>query len=672
MQLTPLALWPGSILLAFTPHAFADNTSQTDTLVVTASKQAPTAASSRNVSAVKVDSSTLTDANVSRTDQLSRVLPGLQMGNSGSLLFQSVSLRGISSAQDFYNPAVSFYVDGVPQLSTLAMQPLLDVDSVEMLRGPQGTLYGKSAQGGIINIVTHQPDSTARGYLEGGYASRDGYHGKLQLSGPIQDGLLYGSATLLRQVDNGAMTNPATGSDHLGGSRINAGNVKLRLAPDGQPWEATADVTETCTHATQDTYVPFANVNSRTLAIDAGGGDPYLRSCSHSQSLSGRYNGDDWIISLVTAWQQQNYDRKFPYSGYTANLPERWNQNVQELRAATRGNDTLDAVFGLYRQDTREAMDSHYDYAGSAITATRSHTQAETLAAYSDLTWHVTSRWDLGAGLRFSHDKAETRYNGNSLGYAWGDSNSTRDNQWLGQLSSGYQLTDAWRLYARIAQGYKPAGFSISPVAGTSADPYDAERSINYEVGSRYQQGNVQLDGALFSTHTRNLQLYSGPVGYQTLSNAGSADASGAEFNANWQFTPGWSWGVNGSYVHSAFSDDSESYAGKRVPFVPRYAAGSNVTGNIETPFGSLMPRAAINLVGPQYFDGDNTLRQGSYTTTDLRLGWQATQRITVSAYIDNLFDRRYRTYGFLSGTTAFAQVNNGRTAGIDVRVDLF
>jgi pesticin/yersiniabactin receptor len=111
------------------------------------------------------------------------------------------------------------------------------VQSVELLRGPQGTLYGKSAQGGIINIVTQQPDSTPRGYIEGGVSSRDSYRSKLNLSGPIQDGLLYGSVTLLRQVDDGEMINPSTGSDDLGGTRASIGNVKLRLAPDDQPWE---------------------------------------------------------------------------------------------------------------------------------------------------------------------------------------------------------------------------------------------------------------------------------------------------------------------------------------------------------------------------------------------------------------------------------------------------
>lgn len=672
-RVTPLII--GGLLLTSQTYAADDSAavSKDDTLIVSASKQSPNSASSRNVSSTTVTDAELRDANVTRTDQLSRVLPGLNMGNSGSLIFQSVSLRGISSAQDFYNPAVTFYVDGVPQLSTYAMQTLNDVESLEMLRGPQGTLYGKSAQGGIINIVTQKPDSTPRGYIEGGIASRDGYNSKINVSGPIQDGLLYGSVTLLRAVDNGPFTNPATGTDKLGGSRSNVGNVRLRLAPDDQPWEANVALSEECTHATQDTYVPFNSVKGRTLDINSGSGDPYLRRCTHSQSLTGRYTTDDWIFSLMSAWQQQSYDRQFPYTAYEANLPERWNQDVQELRAATHGGGrAVDMVFGLYRQNTREKLNSSYSYGGVPMTSLNSNTEAETLAAYSDLTWHLTSQFDLGGGLRYSHDKAKTRYDGNSLGYGYGDRNHTRDDQVMGQLSAGYQFTPALRGYTRIAQGYKPTGFNLTPTAGTSATPYSAEKSVSYEIGTRYNQGDVQVQGAVFHTHTKDMQLYSGPVGYQTLSNAGSADANGVELNTSWQFTPGWSWNLNGNYIRSEFSSDSELYQDKRVPFVPRYGAGTSVNGTIDTAWGALMPRLALNAVGPQYFDGDNTLRQGSYVTTDLRLGWQATERINVAAYINNLLDRRYRTYAFLNGTTALAQVNEGRTVGVDVRVDLF
>ena len=633
-RLYPLAL--GGLLLPAIANA---QTSQQDesTLVVTASKQSSRSASANNVSSTVVSAPELSDAGVTASDKLPRVLPGLNIENSGNMLFSTISLRGVSSAQDFYNPAVTLYVDGVPQLSTNTIQALTDVQSVELLRGPQGTLYGKSAQGGIINIVTQQPDSTPRGYIEGGVSSRDSYRSKFNLSGPIQDGLLYGSVTLLRQVDDGDMINPATGSDDLGGTRASIGNVKLRLAPD------------------------------------EGSPDPYMRRCTDSQTLSGKYTTDDWVFNLISAWQQQHYSRTFPSGSLIVNMPQRWNQDVQELRAATLGDArTVDMVFGLYRQNTREKLNSAYDMPTMPYLSSTGYTTAETLAAYSDLTWHLTDRFDIGGGVRFSHDKSSTQYHGSMLGNPFGDQGKSNDDQVLGQLSAGYMLTDDWRVYTRVAQGYKPSGYNIVPTAGLDAKPFVAEKSINYELGTRYETADVTLQAATFYTHTKDMQLYSGPVGMQTLSNAGKADATGVELEAKWRFAPGWSWDINGNVIRSEFTNDSELYHGNRVPFVPRYGAGSSVNGVIDTRYGALMPRLAVNLVGPHYFDGDNQLRQGTYATLDSSLGWQATERMNISVYVDNLFDRRYRTYGYMNGSSAVAQVNMGRTVGINTRIDFF
>ncbi|WP_420192695.1 siderophore yersiniabactin receptor FyuA [Klebsiella pasteurii] len=666
----PLVL--GGFLL---PAAAHSQTSQQDesTLVVTASKQSSRSASANNVSSTVISATELSDAGVTASDKLPRVLPGLNIENSGNMLFSTISLRGISSAQDFYNPAVTLYVDGVPQLSTNTIQALTDVQSVELLRGPQGTLYGKSAQGGIINIVTQQPDSTPRGYIEGGVSSRDSYRSKLNLSGPIQDGLLYGSVTLLRQVDDGEMINPSTGSDDLGGTRASIGNVKLRLAPDDQPWEMGFSTSRECTRATQDAYVAWNDLKSRTLSLSEGSPDPYLRRCTDSQTLSGKYATDDWVFNLIGAWQQQNYSRTFPSGSLIVNMPQRWNQDVQELRAATLGDTrTVDMVFGLYRQNTREKLNSAYDMPTMPYLSSTGYTTAETLAAYSDLTWHLTERFDIGGGVRFSHDKASTQYHGSMLGNPFGDQGKSNDDRVLGQLSAGYLLTDDWRVYTRVAQGYKPSGYNIVPTAGLDAKPFNAEKSINYEIGTRYETADVTLQAATFYTHTKDMQLYSGPVGMQTLSNAGRANATGVELEAKWRFAQGWSWDINGNMIHSEFTNDSELYHGNRVPFVPRYGAGSSVNGVIDTRYGALMPRLAVNLVGPHYFDGDNQLRQGTYATLDSSIGWQATERMNISVNVDNLFDRRYRTYGYMNGSSAVAQVNMGRTVGINTRIDFF
>ena len=138
----------------------------------------------------------LEDAQAASTLDLARVFPDLTLSYSGSQLFPIVTLRGVTSAQDFYNPALTVYVDGVPQLPVAAIQSLVDVERVELLKGPQGTLYGKSAQGGVLNIVTHQPDGTPQAIVRAGVSSHGGYQAQANVSGPLVRDLLYGSVSL--------------------------------------------------------------------------------------------------------------------------------------------------------------------------------------------------------------------------------------------------------------------------------------------------------------------------------------------------------------------------------------------------------------------------------------------------------------------------------------------
>ncbi len=97
------------------------------------------------------------------------------------------------------------------------------------------------------------------------------------------------------------MINPATGSDDLGGTRASIGNVKLRLAPDDQPWEMGFAASRECTRATQDAYVGWNDIKGRKLSISDGSPDPYMRRCTDSQTLSGKYTTDDWVFNLISA-----------------------------------------------------------------------------------------------------------------------------------------------------------------------------------------------------------------------------------------------------------------------------------------------------------------------------------------------------------------------------------
>lgn len=408
-----------------------------------------------NGATVIVDRQALDDTQATSTPDLARALPNVQMLQSGSLLFPIISVRGVTSAQDFYNPALTVYVDGVPQLPVFSTQTLLGIDRVELLEGPQGTLYGKSAEGGVLNIVTLPPDNLARARLRTGVSSRNGYQAEAQVAGPLVEDLLYGSASVARINAPGDLRNDATGADHQGGSRSTAGTARLRLAPAGVPWEAALAIGRDCTTASQDAYVPFDDPSNRSAFVmpgmPAAFSDFRQRRCGDSRSVTGRYDLGQWRLSALAAWQRVDIQRQFPIGPYFSRQPEDWRQNVQELRLATHApGRAWDAVFGLYRQQVDQSRtyinDLKVPIAANALT-TASSNQSRSLAAYGDVTWHATRALDLSAGLRTSHDKALTRFEGRALDLS----------TFMPQLFSGNGSTDGAHVLGRVSAGYRIA-----------------------------------------------------------------------------------------------------------------------------------------------------------------------------------------------------------------------
>ena len=656
-------------------------------ITVTAGKRDQTLESFNGAVHVATDED-LQAAQVENTLQLSRVLPGVQTSESGSLFFPIVSVRGVTSAQDFYNPALTVYVDGVPQLPTFMSQQLLDVERVELLKGPQGTLYGRSAQGGVLDIVTRQPGSQPHLRASAGVSSRDGYAFKASAGGPLVDGLLYGGISGAASDAPGRLENPVTGKQGLGGQNGTAGSARLRLAPDGRPWELAASASGECTRALQDAYVPYGDLESRQAyimpGIPADRSDFDLRRCASSQSLTGRYDfAAGWRLSAMAAWQRLHFDREYPIGPYYTMQPERWRQQVQELRLATTGERAVDAVIGLYRQrvtQDRSYRNDLYVPLQARALETGSHNETESLAAFADLTWHATRRLDLGAGLRVSRDEASTDYAGQALNFmtfgydGFGGRGTARQTTVLGKASAGYRFSHAWRGYASVSQGYKPAGYNLAPSSDADAQAFGRERSVSYEVGARYAGRSLRAGAAVYRIDTRDAQLYvSDAIGYQHLENVGRLRSTGVELDLRWDVAERWTLGLDAYYNRAEFRSIDNPYgcpgcSGNKVPFSPSYGVTASVQARLDTALGEVSPMLAVRRTGGQYFDIANDLRQDAYTLIDLSVAWRPRDEITVTAYAHNLTDRLYRTYGFGSAALGdYAQVNAGRTVGLNI-----
>ncbi|THF65007.1 TonB-dependent receptor [Pseudothauera nasutitermitis] len=654
-------------------------------VVVSASKRGETLERLNGAASV-ADRLDLDDAQVDSTLALDRVFPELYMSHSATFLFPIITLRGVTSAQDFYNPALTVYVDGVPQLPTFAAQSLLGVEQVELLKGPQGTLYGKSAQGGVLNIVTHKPDATPRFVARGGVASRDGYQLQAEGAGPLVQDLLYGSVSLLANDANGDVRSEVIGSDHLGGVRSRAGNVKLRLAPTGSPWELGLSAGRDCAMGDQEVYTRFDDYRSRRAYVlpnlPEAYRDFYQRRCANSFAASGQYDFDVWRLSAVASSQRVNTTRRWPLDAYFPQFSEHWKQNTQEVRLATRGAEdgaqalrAWDAVFGLYRQEVDLSRGYQFDMVLPGfyrVVDSGSSNRNESLAAYGDVTWHLSSRLDLTTGLRFTRDEARTKFQGDQMGATFQGRASSRQNTWLGHVAAGYQFSPQWRGYVNVAQGYKPLGYNLAPSNVDDAEGYGRERSVSYEAGVRYTGRDVRAGMAVYRVDSKDVQLYGdGDMGYQTLRNVGDTRSVGVEFNAEWDITRQWTLAAGGFVNDATFRRfiDSSACTGCQdndVPMAPGYGLTLSAKGRLQVGETLLRPQLTARRTGSHYFDSANTLRQDAYTLVDAALAWSPTRSLELMLYAHNLTDKAYRTYGFSYGATGnFAQVAPGRTVGL-------
>jgi pesticin/yersiniabactin receptor len=679
------AAWGSPVLAQEAGVGTAEARTRLAPVIVTANKREQTL-ESVNGSVVVLEQSELDDAQVRSSQDLGRVLPGVQMAGSGSLHYPLISVRGVTSAQDFYNPALTLYVDGVPQMPILVNQSLLDVERVELFKGPQGTLYGKSAEGGVINVTTRQPDNTVRARLRTGWSSRDGNLLEGTLAMPLVKDMLYASVALRHDNAPGDLHNPATGASRQGGVRSSSGMVKLRLAPSGAGWQASLSAGHECARSSQDAYVAFNDIGSRKIYVQSGMpkslADFSQRRCGDSQSLAAVYDMGPWKISALAGWQQAETDRSYLFGPYYTAQPENWRQDMQEIRLASQGpGRAWDGLFGLYRQATGQSRRYRNDLPLFGVNAidTRSHNETESVAAYGDLTWHATDALDLSGGMRWSRDRARTAFGGTALDFAtfarqpFGGTNSTGEGSVLGRLSAGYRLDPVWRLYSSLTQGYKPGGYNLAPSSVADARAFSRERATSVEVGTRFNAQHVQGSIAAYRIDIKDAQLYQGDsVGYQSLRNVGDSRSTGVEFDLAWSLSRQWTLNASGFVNRARFTRYVASSActacgSNDVPFAPRHGLRLGLQGDLSSPVGNWRPQLNARYLGAQYFDTANTLRQAAYTLVDAALAWQVRPDTELAFYVHNLTDRAYRTYAFSGGPQLgnFAQVASGRSLGV-------
>ena len=471
----------------------------------------------------------------------------------------NISIRGIAFAdvEKSFDPAVGVNVDGVYiGTSTGQLLDFFDIDSIEILRGPQGTLFGRNTIAGVINIRRTRPTGEFGGKFEASYGKYNQFGARAVLNVPVIQDVL--AAKFFEFHSDGSGFHRELGTRRLrGGSNNENFGASFLLTPN-EDFDALLTVEK----QVQD-FDPVNGSLTRTgdafcafLPICDGNTTTDIYNVFPPAGTFGRYRSPaatlemNWDTGPVTLTSVTNYRESkehqiqdFATAGlYVANRRQKYHQFSQELRAAGKLSDTFDYVAGLYYFDSK--YDIHQEttifFAPASVQDTTG--KSESYAAFVDFNWEIFDRVRLSGGGRYTHDKKSLQTSLTDLGVPANSFASPETSEswskFTPKIGIDYRPNDDLMLYASWSRGYRSGGFNgrgLTPFSATT--PYDPETVDSYEVGfkSEFLDRKVSLNVAAFYTDYKDIQQTTtittqGGTGNETIvTNAASAKIKGIE-----------------------------------------------------------------------------------------------------------------------------------------------
>ena len=590
---------------------------------------------------------------------LERVFSGVVFDNRGSRSYANVSVRGQPSL-DFYSPTVQLYIDDVPQEPAMLGQALpLGVDSAELLYGPQGTLYGRGAVGGVINITTPKPGEGPSVALNADAAANSkslSGRGQVQLA----EGL-WADATLNRRSEGDDLTLSSGGT--AGGTEIESGQVRLRYASGDIPLDVMVSASRIDVASDEEYYVTANNFKSR----EASAATSFYEQSTSTLALTANYDLGWGQLTSVTSYQDRDLDRTV-YSSRSVEAPQTTNQ---EFRLSSDTGDTVNYVLGVNFQRERFNRDASVTGFESVVDI-----EAKNLAVFGDLTWSLTDKLDVSPGVRIDYESAETTSSPTNPEEPQTGSGKESWNGVSPKIGASYAINDATNVFGLVSTGFKAGGFTRSAPPTVVANSYDPQRTRNAEIGLKHLSKDGRWSGSIsaYYTQTQDFQMFVGEMPSQYLQNVGDTKARGVDAsvrfqNAGWSATAGTGLNKTEFTSYSNPLSPNVDLTGNDAPYAPKLTA--TVTVDYTYPLsgnrGFLVPRIGLFHQGGVFFDEANAISQDAYTLVDAGVAWQLNNGGVVDFYATNLTNEAYSEYGFSYGST-FYKLGRGREFGVNLR----
>ena len=690
---------------------------QLEEVVVTAQKRAERLIDTPQ-SVTVLSSDDITRLGAVQLRDFATTVPGLTLSTAGAG-FNQVTLRGVTTGINL-SSTVGIYVDDVAFGSSTAFAHgsmlgldvgLFDIDRIEVLRGPQGTLYGASTIGGLIKYVTRLPDThNFVGEARTGVSATQ--HGGINydVSGAVNLPLASDRAALrisaYESHDGGFMDNAANGRSDVNRSNIYGGRVDFLWTPtealsirlvgflqdinrDGQ---ATAD------------YALTGATDFGALDQHRGFAEPFDQ---HFRLVSGTVNYDLGAARLTSISSYQStktrnfYDLSAAYVPVLNSLPlfggpysavgdpalDVTDKFIQEVRLESAKGAPLDWLIGGFY--THEASNDQQSFALADLAglprpnnlfATDSPSSFKEYAAFGDLTYHLARRLDLSGGLRYAHNQQVYTQNGSGLFSGSLPSRESSDGVLTYLANVRYRFTDDATGYLRYATGYRPGGpnaVANDPVTGQPSAPPDfrADRLRSYEAGFKSQFGDRRyaLDVDAYYIDWSDIQIFTNYHGFSFNGNAGKASIRGSELTLT--ALPARGLRLTGAFAYQnarldQAAPDLGGADGERLPYVPGFTGALTsdyeiLSRGTRPTVGATLRYVTRRMASFNQSVADPQYALPAYALLDLRAG-VTVHSINAQLYIHNVLDR----LGQLSANTGYgpyAQVAivQPRTVGI-------
>lgn len=584
-QVTSSQTAPGSANEAH-PEPGTNESLELSEIVVTATKRTENL-QNVPISVTALDSQRISATGVSNTIDLNAAVPG--MNAIAAVGFFQPFIRGVGSVTNGagVETPVAIYMDGVYiAAAPAAMFSFGDVERIEVLKGPQGTLFGRNATGGLIQVITRDPTNDPELKLELGYGNYDTISAGGYAAGPIVDGVKAGLAVQYRSMGNGAGHNFTTGEDSYrlhydfsarGKLVFDLGSrTTVKLAGD---YYHKLDDFSAFRLATDIALAPpltLADVPRRVW--DSWAGDP---NNSELEAWGGsiRVDHDFGMAKLMSLtayrktklhYQTDSDTRSTKRSFFDSYLSDR--TFTQELQLQSQDSSALKWVVGAYYFNDKSQLDPQYFYfLGNLLSTNRNHYPSESIAGYGEGTGEILPDTYLTLGARYTHETRKRRTPNNPL-----IQDKLSDNKITWRATLDHRFSPGLMIYATVSTGYKSGGFSGSSITSPS---YQPETITAYEVGfkSEFADRRIRLNAAAFYYDYSDLQVKRQVPGGIILYNGAKARLKGFDGELTAIVSSNFDLVIGASYLDGSFVDFANG-----IGYAPVAGGGVTQVSNVD------------------------------------------------------------------------------------------